>query len=58
MARISWTDEAQKWLREIYEYVARDNKEAAVKLVNSIRQKVKVLEDFPLLGHRLLGWPN
>ncbi|GFP18893.1 hypothetical protein HKBW3S03_00398 [Candidatus Hakubella thermalkaliphila] len=41
MARVSWTDEAQKWLREIYEYVSRDNKEAAVKLVNSIHQKVR-----------------
>jgi len=26
MAEISWTEEAQRWLSDIYEYIAADNR--------------------------------
>ena len=29
MAQIEWTDEAKYWLQQIYDYIARDNEEAA-----------------------------
>jgi hypothetical protein len=29
MAEIAWTAEAQRWLKDIYDYIARDNPEAA-----------------------------
>ena len=58
MVNINWTLEAEKWLKEIYYYIAEDNKDAAIKLVNSIYQRVEILENFPLLGQRLMDWPN
>lgn len=58
MAKINWTEEAEWWLKEIFDYIAKDNKGAAIKVVNSIYQRVKLLENFPLLGQRLLDWES
>ncbi len=58
MAKINWTKEAEEWLKKIYDYIAEDNKNAAIKLINSIHQRVEILKDFPLIGQRLLDWPN
>jgi plasmid stabilization system protein ParE len=29
MAKMNWTDEAEKWLRDIHDYIAQDNPMAA-----------------------------
>ncbi|RKZ25289.1 type II toxin-antitoxin system RelE/ParE family toxin [bacterium] len=54
MAKISWTREAEHWLREIYDYIAADNPEAAVNIVNMIYEKVQLLKEFPNMGFRYL----
>ena len=33
MAEIAWTDEAQRWLEDIFEYIAADNPRAAERTV-------------------------
>jgi plasmid stabilization system protein ParE len=33
MAEISWTDEAQRWLNDIFEYIAADNPQTAARTV-------------------------
>ena len=33
MAEIGWTDEAQRWLTDIFEYIAADNPQAAARTV-------------------------
>jgi len=33
MAAIAWTDEAQRWLEDIFEYIAADNPHAAARTV-------------------------
>jgi toxin ParE1/3/4 len=43
MAKINWTNEAERWMKKIYEYIAEDNEAAAMKLVSSIHQKVEAL---------------
>jgi len=58
MGKINWTQEAEKWMREIYYYIAEDNKDTAKKIINAIYKRVEVLEKFPLLGQRLLDWKN
>lgn len=58
MAEINWTDEAEVWLKKIYDYIAQDNEDAAAKVVRSIHQRAEVLREFPLIGQRLLDWPN
>jgi plasmid stabilization system protein ParE len=52
MAEISWTAEAERWLRDIYDYVASDNPDAAVRLVDGIYQRTRLLRRFPELGYR------
>jgi len=32
MGQIRWTLEAERWLREIYDYIARDNPAAALRM--------------------------
>lgn len=52
MAEIRWTEEAESWLREIYEYIYADNPPAAEKVVLGIFEKVQTLQEFPFMGHR------
>ena len=44
MARIVWTQEAIRWLDEIYSYIANDNPDASSRVVSGIYDKV------------ILGW--
>jgi plasmid stabilization system protein ParE len=36
MAEIEWTDEAKYWLQQIYDYIARNNEEAAWQVILEI----------------------
>jgi toxin ParE1/3/4 len=50
MSNYSFSDIAIQDLDEICEYVARHNPKAASKLFDDIRQKCKLLADFPNMG--------
>jgi toxin ParE1/3/4 len=52
MAEIEWTEEAKYWLQLIYDYIARDNEEAAWQVILGIYDRVQVLRQFPESGHR------
>ena len=52
MAEITWTAEAQRWLEDIFEYIAADNPHAAAQTVNGIYERTQELADFPEIGHR------
>jgi len=52
MAVIAWTNEAQQWLEDIFEYIAADNPQAAARTVQGIFDRVQVLTTFPEIGHR------
>ena len=52
MAEISWTDEARRWLTDIFEYVAAENPQAATRTVQGIFERVQDLARFPELGSR------
>jgi plasmid stabilization system protein ParE len=58
MAQINWTAEAERWLRDIHDYIAEDNPEAAVRVVEDIYEKVQILGQFPELGHRYDRHPD
>lgn len=55
MARLNWTREAERWLRDIFEYVAQDNPKAAARVVKGIYERAQVLSEFPQIGHRYEG---
>ena len=58
MAKIRWTPEAEKWLRDIYEYIARDNVSAAQRVVIGIYIKAQILKGFPEMGYKYRTEPE
>ena len=58
MAEINWTVEAERWLRDINDYIAEDNPEAATRVIRGIIQEVQILRRFPELGHRYDRHPD
>ncbi len=52
MAEINWTAEAQTWLRDIYDYIAVDNRDAAARTVRGIFLKAQLLTNHPGIGHK------
>ena len=52
MAEISWTEEAQRWLTDVFEYVATENLQAATRTVLGIYERVQDLARFPEIGSR------
>jgi len=51
MAKLNWTSEAERWLKDIYDYIAADNPTAAARVVNGIYEKAQLLTRFPATGY-------
>ncbi len=43
MATIAWTEEAQRWLEDIFEYIAADDRHAADRTVKGVYERAQVL---------------
>ena len=52
MAKIRWTPESEKWLKEIYDYIAQDNRNAAQRVVMGIYKRAQILKVFPEIGYK------
>jgi plasmid stabilization system protein ParE len=52
MAQVRWTAEAERWLRDIHDYIANDDPAAASKVVVAIYEKAEQLLRFPEMGQR------
>ena len=55
MAEITWTEEAQRWLEDIFAYIAVDDPRAAARTIQGIYERVQDLATFPEMGHRYLA---
>ena len=51
MVNINWTNEAQFWLKDIYDYIKLENPTIATKVINEIYQKVQILKSFSQIGY-------
>jgi toxin ParE1/3/4 len=58
MAKINWTNEAEKWLRDIYDYIAQDDPVAAERVVTGVYRKAQALASFPQLGYKYRTEPE
>jgi plasmid stabilization system protein ParE len=58
MAKINWTEEAQRWLEDIYGYIAGNNPQAAAETVNGIYEQAQTLARFPQMGRRYQASPR
>ena len=52
MAKIIWTYESERWLKDIRDYIALDNPTVASQIILGIYKKVQQLNRFPELGHK------
>ena len=52
MGTISWTKEAQRWLEDIFEYIAADDRNIASQVVSDIYERAQVLAEHPEIGYR------
>ena len=52
MAEIRWTEEALRWLADIYEYVSIDEPSAASNIVLGIHNRAQDLLVYPEIGYR------
>jgi plasmid stabilization system protein ParE len=51
LAELNWTQEAETWLKDIYDYIAADNPAAAaVRTVNGIYEEAQLLRQHPEAG--------
>lgn len=55
MAKLNWTRESERWLRDIYDFIAADNPKAAADVINGIYEKAQALKTFPDMGYRYEG---
>ena len=55
MAKLNWTSESERWLKDIFDYIAADNPQAAADVVNGIYEKAQLLTRFPDMGYRYEG---
>ena len=55
MAKLVWTEEALRWLEDIFEYIAQDNPDAAARTVQAIYERAQALIQHPEMGERYAG---
>jgi len=55
VADVDWTYEAERWLRDIYDYIAADSPRAAAQVVEGVFEKAQVLTEFPGIGYKYEG---
>lgn len=55
MVDIHWTNEAELWLKEIFNFISEDSKNMAKKVVSEIYEKVGILQSFPRVGYKYLN---
>ena len=58
MAKVRWTREAETWLREIRDYIAKDSPTAAARTVQGVVEQAKSLSSFPQRGYRYRDRPD
>ena len=51
MVKLIWTEEADIWIRDIFEYIHTENPDVAEKIVNDIYARTQDLIQYPKLGH-------
>ena len=47
MAKLRWTREAEQWLKDIYEYIARDKAEGFIDILGVFHSALDIEKYFP-----------
>ncbi|VAX04042.1 hypothetical protein MNBD_GAMMA19-1091 [hydrothermal vent metagenome] len=52
MAKIIWTSEANRWLKDIFDYISVEDPVAASSVIEGVYQKSQILKEFPQIGYQ------
>jgi plasmid stabilization system protein ParE len=52
MGSLNWTAESQRWLKDIFGFIAIDDPVAAKRVVSGIFERAQVLTEHPKIGYR------
>lgn len=55
---IIWTEEAEVWLKEIYDFIALDEKNIAAEVVDGIYERSQMLKTHPRIGYKYRDEPE
>lgn len=55
MAELVWTEESERWLKDIFDYISAENPVAAEGVVSGIYDRAQTLLTFPESGYRYQG---
>lgn len=55
MAELVWTGESERWLNDIFDYIALDNPDAAAGVVAGIYDRAQTLLQFLESGYKYEG---
>jgi toxin ParE1/3/4 len=55
VAVLVWTEESERWLKDIFDYIALDSPDAAVSVVTGIYERAQNLLMFPESGYKYEG---
>ena len=55
MAELVWTEESERWLKDIFDYISADNPVAAEGVVSGIYDRAQTLLTLPESGYRYQG---
>jgi len=58
VAEINWTNEAERWLEDIHDYIAQDSPESAIRVIEGVYEKAQLLRQFPEIGYKYDKIPN
>lgn len=51
--RVHWTNRALEHLLAIYEYIAKDSEDRALRMVDRLTQRSEKIADFPKIGRKV-----
>jgi|CXWL01.1.fsa_nt_gi plasmid stabilization system protein ParE len=47
MAELTWTAEAERWLRDIHDFIAQDNPAAAIRTIETLYKRPRSSKNSP-----------
>ncbi|PAU93186.1 plasmid stabilization protein [Aliifodinibius salipaludis] len=55
---ITWTNEAETWLKEIFDFISKDNEKIAPEVIAGIYERAQILEEHPRIGYKYRDEPE
>jgi len=55
---IRWTNEAETWMKEIFNFISKDNENIASEVIVGIYERAQILEDHPGIGYKYRDEPE